>query len=160
MNLARQAVIELQAQVHAALWPSLSTLAGFDQLADLQIEAMMRNHAFTGGCFLVAAASPVAPDALEFLERELGPQSLLAAGGGWSAIIHPFSPTIAGPHTGAEEKLVSAEVDLEEIHAAKQWLDGTGHYARPELLRLMVDRRPKRTVEYLGEESSGERERG
>jgi nitrilase len=149
MNLARQSMIDLQAQVHAALWPSLSTLAGFEGLADLQIEAMMRNHAFTGGCFLVAAASPVAPDVLAFLEAELGPQEFLSIGGGWSAIIHPFAPNVAGPHTGSEETLLVAEVNLDEIHGAKQWLDGTGHYARPEILKLVVDRRVKATAEYI-----------
>ena len=151
MNLARQSMIELQAEIHAALWPSLSTMAGFDAIADLQIEAMMRNHALTGGCFVVAAANPVGEDVLAFLDRELGPQEFLTAGGGWSAIIHPFAPTVAGPHTGSEEALVSATVDLDEIHGVKQWLDGTGHYARPEILSLTVDRRVKSTVEYLGE---------
>ena len=52
MNLARQAVIEQQPDIHAALWPSLSTMAGFDAVANIQIEAMMRNHALTGGCFV------------------------------------------------------------------------------------------------------------
>lgn len=148
MNLARQAMIELQAQIHAALWPSLSTLAGFEGLADLQIEAMMRNHAFTGGCFLVAAASPVDQGALDFLGNELGPQDFLQAGGGWSAIIHPFGPDVAGPHTGSEETMLVAEVDLDDIHGAKQWLDGTGHYSRPEILHMVVDRRPMVTAEY------------
>ena len=148
MNLARQSMIDLHGEIHAALWPSLSTLAGFDQVADAQIEAMMRNHALTGGCFVVCAASPVDQGALDFLERELGPQEFLTAGGGWSAIIHPFTPTLAGPHTGGDEMLVTAEVDLDEIHGAKQWLDGTGHYARPEILKLVVDRRPKATAEF------------
>jgi nitrilase len=152
MNLARQSMIELQAEVHAALWPSLSTLAGFESLADLQIEAMMRNHAFTGGCFVVAAAGPVTQDALDFMASELGPQEFLGLGGGWSAIIHPLAPNVAGPHTGCEEILVSAEVDLDDIHGAKLWLDGTGHYARPEILKLVVDRRAKPTVEYVDEE--------
>ena len=149
MNLARQSMIDLQAEVHAALWPSLSTLAGFETLADLQIEAMMRNHAFTGGCFVVSAASPVAQDALDFLENEVGPQEFLTTGGGWSAIIHPFAPNVAGPHTGSEEILLAAEVDLDEIHGAKVWLDGTGHYARPEILKLVVDRRVKATAEFI-----------
>lgn len=151
MNLARQSMIELQAEIHAALWPSLSTLAGFDAIADMQIEAMMRNHALTGGCFVVAAANPVGQDVLDFLDAELGPQEFLTAGGGWSAIIHPFTPSVAGPHVGSEEILVTAEVDLDEIHGVKQWLDGTGHYARPEILKLVVDRRVKATAEYIDE---------
>ena len=153
MNLARQSVIEMQAEVHAALWPGLSAIAGFESLADLQIEAMMRNHAFTGGCFVIASASPVCPEVLDFMASELGPQELLGLGGGWSGIIHPFAANVVVPHSGAEEMLLSAEVDLDEIHTAKLWLDSTGHYARPEILKLMVDRRSKSTVEYLGEDN-------
>lgn len=154
MNLARQSMIDLQGEIHAALWPSLSTLAGFEEVADVQIEAMMRNHALTGGCFVVCAANPVAQDVLDFMEAELGPQEFLKAGGGWSAIIHPFTPTVAGPHTGAEEKLLMAEVDLDEINGAKLWLDGTGHYSRPEILKLVVDRRVKATAEFVEEGDS------
>ena len=149
MNLARQAVIELQAEIHAALWPSLSTMAGFATVANPQIEAMMRNHALTGGCFVVSASSPVSQEMLEFLESNLGPQEFLGAGGGWSAIIHPFTPDLVEPYSGEEEKLLTAEVDLDDIHGAKLWLDGTGHYARPEILKMVVDRRVKATAEFI-----------
>ena len=70
------------------------------------------------------------------------------AGGGWSAVIHPFSGDRA-PVSGEDEQLVTAEIDLADIQSAKLWLDGTGHYARPEILKLVVDRQPKSTVEYL-----------
>ena len=53
------------------------------------------------------------------------------AGGGWSAIIHPFATTAAGPATGTEECLVQAEIDLDEIKHVKVWVDTTGHSARP-----------------------------
>ena len=149
MNLARQAVIEQQPEIHAALWPSLSTMAGFDTVANIQIEAMMRNHALTGGCFVISASSPVTPEMLQFLEDTLGPQEFLCAGGGWSAVIHPFSGDVVPPVSGEQEQLVIAEIDLADIQAAKLWLDGTGHYARPEILKLVVDRQSKPTVEYL-----------
>ncbi|MAB27473.1 MAG: hypothetical protein CL580_07450 [Alteromonadaceae bacterium] len=149
MNLARQAVIEQQPDIHAALWPSLSTMAGFDAVANIQIEAMMRNHALTGGCFVISASSPVTQEMLQFLDDTLGPQELLSAGGGWSAIIHPFSGDLVPPVSGEGEQMVTAEIDLADIQSAKLWLDGTGHYARPEILKLVVDRQPKSTVEYV-----------
>ena len=86
---------------------------------------------------------------LQFLDDTLGPQELLSAGGGWSAIIHPFSGDLVPPVSGEGEQMVTAEIDLADIQSAKLWLDGTGHYARPEILKLVVDRQPKSTVEYV-----------
>ena len=152
MNLARQALAEQQVEVHAALWPGLSTIAGMETIADIQIEAMMRNHALTAQCFVVCAASPVTQDMIDFLEAEIGPSEMLSVGGGWSAIIHPFAATLAGPVTGLEEQLVIATFDLDERSDTKLWVDGTGHYARPDVLSLRFDRRPQRTmIEVLTE---------
>jgi predicted amidohydrolase len=151
MNLARQALIEQQAQIHAALWPSLSTMAGFDTVADLQIDAMMRNHALTGQCFVVCAASPCSADALAYTERELGPQSLMKAGGGWSAVIHPFAFPVAGPVCGGSDQWVVADIDLAQLHDVKMWLDTTGHYARPDVLRLQVNRSVLATAQDISE---------
>src|SRR5699024_3605486 len=59
MNLARQAYIDQGEQIHAAAWPALSTMQGFEPVADLQIEALMRSHALTAQVFVVAASNPV-----------------------------------------------------------------------------------------------------
>lgn len=141
MNLARQALIEDGEEIHAALWPSLSTIAGFG-VADEQIEVMMRNHALTGQCFVVTATSPVTQEMIDFMAAEIGPQELMGVGGGWSAIVHPFTNIVGGPARGGEETIVKATVDLDDIKDVKFLVDTTGHYSRPDVLRMQIERRP------------------
>ena len=146
MNLARQALAEQNIEFHAAHWPGLSTMAGFDQIADIQIEAMMRNHALSAQCFVICSSSPVTQEMLDFIDKEMGSQELLSTGGGWSTIIQPFAATLVEPHSGLEEKLIIAELDLTERNDAKLWVDSVGHYTRPDILSLNFDQRPKLTV--------------
>ncbi|MFF2900277.1 carbon-nitrogen hydrolase family protein [Streptomyces sp. NPDC057966] len=142
MNLARQALIAQGQEIHAAAWPGLSTMAGFETVADVQIDAMMKTHALTAQAFVVSAGNPVDRTCLRWMASALGPQEHITAGGGWSAVIHPFTQYLAGPHTGPEERLVTAAIDLDDLDTVKVWVDSRGHYARPEILGLRVDHRP------------------
>lgn len=139
MNGARQALLEQGQHVHAAAWPALSTMRGFEALADAQIEALMKTHALTAQVFVVCAANYVDDGCLDWMETNLGPQDYVKKGGGWSAVIHPFCSFLAGPFTGSEEKLVVAELDFESLGPVKVWIDGNGHYKRPEVLELRVN---------------------
>ena len=58
---------------------------------------------------------------------------------------------MAGPHTGAEEKLVVAEIDLADIAFNKVLVDSAGHYSRPEILQMTIDARPKSGLTVLTE---------
>jgi nitrilase len=142
MNGARQALITQQQHIHAGAWPALSTMAGFEGVADAQIEALMKTHALTAQVFVITASNYVDESCLSWMEENLGKQELVKAGGGWSAIIHPFCAFLAGPHTGAEEKLVEGELDFSQLGAVKVWIDAAGHYQRPEILQFKFDERP------------------
>jgi len=150
MNLARQALIDQGLQIHAGSWPALGTLAGFDAMFDDQVEAMSRAHAITGQCFVVVAQDTVTRQMLDVMSDALGPQELLAPGGGWSAVIHPWGTYLAGPHRGGDEALVLADVDPGDIDVVKGFVDTAGHYARPEVLRLVLDDRARTPLQRCG----------
>lgn len=141
MNLARHALVLEGEEIHAASWPGLESAANLTGMFDAQVEALTRAQALTGQCFVVVAQNPVTANMLEVMHDALGPQEHVTEGGGWSAVVHPMSPYLAGPHTGTEERTLIAELDLADIAALKRLVDSAGHYARPEVLKLLVDKR-------------------
>ena len=64
---------------------------------------------------------------------------------GGSVIVSPLGEVLAGPLYGEEGVLV-AEVDPADTVRGKYDLDVAGHYARPDVFRLSVNRAPQRAV--------------
>jgi nitrilase len=60
---------------------------------------------------------------------------------GGSVIVAPGGTVIAGPLHG-EEGILTAELDLTCVVEEKHSLDVTGHYARPDVFQLTVNRLP------------------
>lgn len=143
LNGARQALIHQNQHVHVGAWPALSTMAGFEPVADSQIEALMKTHALTAQVFVLCAANYVDETCLAWMDKNLGPQGFVKRGGGWTAVIHPFCSFLGdGPVTGEGEKLVTAELDFASLGPVKVWIDGNGHYKRPEVLEMKVNQTP------------------
>ncbi|KAJ6487191.1 carbon-nitrogen hydrolase [Mycena vitilis] len=161
MQLARQALLEQNEHIHAAAWPALNTMAGFEGVANAQIEALTKSHALMCQTFVICASNYVDETCLAWMERTLGAQDLVKRGGGWSGIAHPFCKMLAGPHEGETERLVEAEIDLGELAAVKVWIDAAGHYKRPEVLGLTVNKKPLWADEdsgSIGEEGENRQE--
>ena len=49
---------------------------------------------------------------------------------------------LAGP-VRHEEAILTAEVDIDTVHAARRMFDPVGHYNRPDVFRLTVDTRSR-----------------
>ncbi|KAK6956753.1 hypothetical protein Daesc_002033 [Daldinia eschscholtzii] len=140
INGARQALIDQGEHIHVGCWPALDILDGFEDVACSQIEALMKAHALTAQVFVLCPSSYVDDTCLKWLEQNLGPQDKVKAGGGWTAIIHPFCPIIGGPFRDPIDTIVTAEIDLSQLDLVKVYVDGAGHYKRPEIFRMDVNR--------------------
>jgi nitrilase len=75
------------------------------------------------------------------------PQTVISRGG--SCIVDPFGKFLAGPDFESETILV-AELDRSLLPKARFDFDAVGHYARPDIFRLVVDDQPKPPVSVLG----------
>lgn len=131
MPLARYALYSQGEQVHASLWPTASETS---LLA-------CRHMAFEGRLFVLVSCSyltkAMLPSDFELMkEMESFPQ-VLSKGG--TAIIGPDAKYRAGP-VYDRETILYADVDLNEIIEEKQTLDVVGHYSRPEVFRLSINR--------------------
>jgi nitrilase len=68
---------------------------------------------------------------------------------GNAVIVSPGGEILAGP-AREEETILTADVDLTEVRAARRLFDPTGHYNRPDVFQLTVDTRPRSAVNVVG----------
>lgn len=66
---------------------------------------------------------------------------------GGSAIAAPDGKWIVEPVTG-EERLVVADIDLGTVRRERQSFDPTGHYSRPDVFSVTVDRRRREASRF------------
>lgn len=106
----------------------------------------MRHIAREGGCFVFSCNQFTRlQDFPDDIANELAsdPQDAVSMGG--SCIVGPLGQVLAGPAWDGEE-ILCADIDLDDIPRAKFDLDVVGHYARPDIFRLLVDEQPKPSV--------------
>jgi nitrilase len=113
---------------------------------DVQL-ATMRHIAIEGRCFVLAAnqvaqAQDLSPS---FATSYADPAEVVCRGA--SVIIDPFGEVLAGPLKD-EEGLLVADLDLDEVTRGRFDFDASGHYARPDLFTLVVDRREQQPVTW------------
>ena len=66
---------------------------------------------------------------------------------GDSVVIAPGGEIVAGP-MHEDKGLLLAEIDPARVALAKRALDVAGHYARPDVFTLEVNRQPQRPVKF------------
>lgn len=109
-------------------------------------QTTMRHIAMEGRCFVLSAVQYLTradcPTDYHPMQGD-APDTVLIRGG--SAIYGPLGEVIAEPVYG-REAIVTAEIDIGSIARAKYDFDAVGHYARPDIFALHIDRRKKEAV--------------
>ena len=140
LPLARAALYAQGEDLHVAIWPGSLR----------NTEDITRFIAREGRCFVVSASGLMRrsdiPESLPHAEllREAA-DDVMANGG--SCIATPTGDWLLAPETG-EESLRVAELDHRMVLEERQNLDVAGHYSRPDVTRLLVDRRRQSTAEF------------
>jgi len=144
-------------QIHCAAWPAFGLYAGVAY--SLGHEVNMRAsqiYALEGQCFVIASCALVTQDMVDLLCKTDDQRALLSTGGGYSKIFAPDGQQISQDMAPDQEGLVTADIDLSLIPLAKAAADPAGHYSRPDVVQVLLDR-SKRTPVVEKRLSEGER---
>jgi nitrilase len=134
--LARYALMAQHEEIHVAQFPG--SLVG--PIFAEQLEVTIRHHALESGAFVINATGWLTPDQIEKISPNEKMRGALS-GGCMTAIITPEGRHVVPPLTSGEGILI-ADLDMALITKRKRMMDSIGHYARPELLSLVMDNRP------------------
>lgn len=141
MPQARTALYGQGETVHISAWPGSAALTG----------DVTRFVALEGRVFSLAVSGVITAESIpsDFpLAQRLRESSDAVVFDGGSAVAAPDGSWLIPPVAG-DEGLLVAELDLAAVEHARLTFDPTGHYARPDVLRTVVDRARLGSVSFV-----------
>lgn len=140
LPLARSALYAQGESLHVSVWPG-----GLHNTKDLPAFIAKESRSYVIACSGLMRAQDFPMDTPD-LDLILSDGDEILSNGG-STIVAPDGTFMIDPVLD-EEVLIVAEIDASIVREERQNLDQAGHYARPDVLRLKVDRRRQGQVEF------------
>jgi len=138
--LARFALMEEREELHCAQFPG--SMVG--QIFADQIEVTIRHHALEAGCFVINSTGWLTEEQIAAIAPDEKMRRVLS-GGCYTAIISPEGVPLCEPIREGEGMAI-AELDPDLITKRKRMLDSVGHYARPDIFTVTIDREARTLV--------------
>lgn len=139
MPLARHALYADGEELRVAAWPGSAA----------QTRDIARFIALEGRVFVVLASGLISAETVpaDFPFYQLIKDKPEGFYNGGSCIAAPDGSWVIEPKSG-DEGLIVAEIDPARVAAARHSFDPTGHYARPDVFAVTVDRRRQAAVAF------------
>ncbi len=146
--LSKYAMYSQDEQVHIAAWPSFSLYEGVAYSLGAEVSlAATQTYALEGGCFVLAPSAVTSQKMIDLMCDTDAKRKLLTVGGGFSTAFGPDGTPLVDRKPPDWEGIICVEIDLGLISLAKAAADPTGHYARADVTRLLINRSPNHRVE-------------
>ncbi|CAI6340796.1 unnamed protein product [Periconia digitata] len=138
--------------IHVAMWPPIYPHGGVDDPVLYSMSApgclnLSQAYAIEGGTFVLHTTAVCGPQGVDVCRAKKGGM-FSASGGGNSAILGPDGRRLTEDldEGGEKEGLVFGELEMVKKVGVKGFMDPLGHYSKPELLWLGVNKGEKLCV--------------
>ncbi|KAL4923882.1 carbon-nitrogen hydrolase family protein [Aspergillus undulatus] len=144
--LLKYHTIAQREQIHVAAWPPLyeHKMSGGEGLFSMSREGALtlsQTYAIESQSFVLHTTAVLNASGIEKMGTENNaPGVMNTPGGGSSAVFGPDGRRLSTFIPSTEEGIVYADLDFNLIYGAKAFLDVCGHYSRPDLLFLGVEK--------------------
>lgn len=134
--------------VHVASWPNhfIPAWCGMQETSLLA----SRNVAYMNKCYVLSSCGTNSAQMRDELPLTDEDRVFLAdpAKSGGTAIIDPLGYVVAGPIDGSVEDILYHDTDPDLLLRGRMVHDFVGHYNRPDIYQLRVNRRSRSVVEF------------
>ena len=146
MPLARSALYGQGEDLHAAIWPG-----GIHNTKDITriIALESRSFVISASALMRSTDFPADTPHVDAILADCPP--ILANGG--SCIAAPDGTWVVAPVVD-EERLIKATVDHRRVREERQNFDPAGHTSRPDVTRLILDRRRQSTLAIIDDDNA------
>ena len=140
MPLARAAMYGQGEDLHVAIWPGGSHLT-----QDITRFIALESRSYVLSVSGLMRANDFPKDTPHLSSILAKGEEILANGG--SCIAGPDGKWVVEPFVG-EEKLIVATIDHCRVREERQNFDPSGHYSRPDVLQLKINRERQSTISF------------